>query len=286
MKLLYVRVCVLYFTVLVSTECFSGSPALVLASKFDVNKHPLKDYFISEKLDGVRAYWNGDYLVSRGGHRFAAPLWFIQELPPEPMDGELWGGRQTFDVTSGVVRRKNADMGWAQVRFMVFELPQAGSVFSDRYRQMQLLEQQFPSQYWAVVKQKLAPAAVADLQRQLLQLDAEGGEGFMLKRKNSQYRAGPSDDLLKVKLQHDADAVVLSHHQGKGRLLGMMGSISVRTPEGVTFRIGSGFSDKQRRRPPPIGATIRYKYNGLTLGGKPRFPVFWRVRNDDFGLSE
>jgi len=58
----------------------------------------------------------------------------------------------------------------------------------------------------------------------------------------------------------------------------MLGSLMVETPEGLRFRIGSGFTDPQRRSPPPIGAIITYRYNGKTEKGIPRFARFLRVR--------
>ena len=254
--------------------------SFLLASSFDPQKHKLDDYYLSEKLDGVRAYWDGQYLHSRGGHKFAAPAWFLESLPATPVDGELWGGRQTFDEVSGIVRRSEPSNNWNRIRLMVFELPQATGDFSVRYKKMQQLHARYGNRHWQLVEQRAAPKAVADLQSMLIKLDANGGEGFMLKSKTAAYRGGRSDDLLKVKLKNDAEAEVIAHHQGKGRLSNLMGSITVQMPNGVQFKIGSGFSDEQRKNPPAIGAIVSYKYNGLTKNGKPRFPTFWRVRRD------
>lgn len=254
--------------------------SFLLASSFDPQKHSLDHYYLSEKLDGVRAYWNGRHLSSRGGHSFSAPQWFIESLPATPLDGELWGGRQTFDEVSGIVRRSEPHEGWRKITFMVFELPQAKGDFSKRYQKMQQLHARHGNQSWQIVEQHEAPKTLASMQAMLFELDAQGGEGYMLKSKTAAYRGGRSDDLLKVKLKNDAEAQVISHHQGKGRLAKMLGSITVQMPNGIQFKIGSGFSDAQRKSPPAVGAIVSYKYNGLTKNGKPRFPVFWRVRGD------
>ncbi|MBL4673380.1 MAG: DNA ligase [Arenicella sp.] len=253
--------------------------SFLLASSFDPQKHSLDDYFLSEKLDGVRVYWDGSHLNSRGGKQFAAPQWFLESLPSTPLDGELWGGRQTFDEVSGLVRRSKPHEGWRKITLMVFELPQAKGDFSARYQQMQRLHAQHGNQYWQVVEQREAPNTLESLRALLLKLNAEGGEGFMLKSKVAAYRGGRSDDLLKIKLKNDAEAQVIAHNKGKGRLAAVMGSITVQMPSGIQFKIGSGFSDAQRKNPPPVGTVVTYKYNGLTKNGKPRFPVFWRVRN-------
>lgn len=255
--------------------------SFLLASSFEPQKHSLDDYYLSEKLDGVRAFWNGQYLSSRGGRKFAAPEWFLESLPPTPMDGELWGGRQTFDEVSGIVRRNKPHEGWRKITFMVFELPQAEGNFSMRYQKMQQLHVQQGNQHWQIVGQQEAPKTLALLQAMLIKLDAEGGEGFMLKSKTAIYRGGRSDDLLKIKLRNDAEVQVIAHHKGQGRLSEMMGSMTVQMPNGIQFKIGSGFSDEQRKNPPSVGAIVTYKYNGLTQNGKPRFPVFWRTRGDD-----
>jgi len=35
---------------------------------------------MSEKLDGICAYWDGKELLSRGGKVIHAPKWFLKEL--------------------------------------------------------------------------------------------------------------------------------------------------------------------------------------------------------------
>lgn len=254
--------------------------SFLLASSFDPRKHALNDYYLSEKLDGVRAYWNGKHLSSRAGNEFSAPQWFLDSLPPTPLDGELWGGRQTFDEVSGIVRRSKSHNAWREITFMVFELPKASGDFTARYQQMLRLHAQHGNKIWQVIEQQATPKTLTDLQAMLIKLDAEGGEGFMLKSKTAAYQGGRSADLLKVKLKNDAEAQVIAHHKGKGRLTSLMGSITVQMPNGIRFKLGSGFSDVERKIPPAIGTTISYTYHGLTKNGKPRFPVFWRVRHD------
>ena len=256
--------------------------SFLLASNFDPKKHTLTDYYLSEKLDGVRAYWDGRRLQSRGGIIFTAPQWFLDALPSIPMDGELWISRMAFDEASGIVRRKEACDEWQKIKFMVFDLPAAKGDFSARYQKMRDLYTDQGNAHWSVVEQREPPSSLRELQSMLIKLDRMGGEGFMLKSKSALYHGDRSDDLLKVKLKHDAEAKVIKHHLGKGRLETVMGSMTVEMPSGVRFRIGSGFSDEQRKRPPPIGSNVTYKHNGFTKNGKPRFPVFWRQRLGEY----
>ena len=107
---------------------------------------------------------------------------------------------------------------------------------------------------------------------------AGGGEGLMLHEASAPYLAGRNAALLKLKPQDDDEAVVLAQVPGVGRLKGMMGALQVRNAAGQVFSIGSGFTDAQRRTPPPVGASITYRYRGVTATGLPRFATFLRVQ--------
>ena len=266
------------------TQANAGPPAIPLANVY----HPgvnLEDYWVSEKLDGVRAYWDGEKLWSRGGHVYAAPHWFTAQFPRHPLDGELWSGRGRFAELSGVVRKAQpVDEEWRQVRFHVFDLPVPEKVFEQRYRQLKQLVEASGSPYLALVVQRPV-ASHPELVAELEQVVAAGAEGLMLKRRNSRYQAGRSDDLLKVKTHDDAEATVVGHLQGKGKYEGLMGSLEVELANGRRFRIGTGFSDAERQNPPAVGTVITFRYRGFTATGLPRFASFLRVRNDEPEVS-
>jgi len=257
----------------------ASPPPVPLASTYQQGV-ALEPYWISEKLDGVRAYWNGQAFLSRNGNLYQAPDWFTADFPDVPLDGELWMGRQRFAELSGAVRKRVPVHGeWREIRFHVFDMPGPGP-FYERYEQLQALVEKADSRYLKLVEQKPASshsALMADLDRVV----AKGGEGLMLKRRDSRYKAGRSDDLLKVKTYEDAEAMVVAHLAGKGRLKGMMGALQVELPNGRRFRIGTGFSDQLRARPPAPGTSITFKYYGLTATGLPRFASFLRVRDDE-----
>jgi len=268
------------FALVAAFNAHAERPELALAGVYEEGV-ALNDYWVSEKLDGVRAYWDGERFWSRGGNEYRAPDWFTEGFPDVPMDGELWMGRGRFSELSGAVRRlEPVDPSWRQIRFMVFDLPALDQPFSERIAAMEALVQSSPSPFLVMVVQRKA----TDHERLMSALDkvvSEGGEGLMLRRGGSHHSTGRSDDLLKVKRYDDAEAVVVAHLAGSGKYEGMLGSVRVRRDDGRQFRIGTGFSDKQRESPPPIGATITYKYYGFTSTGLPRFASFLRVRNDE-----
>lgn len=238
------------------------------------------DYWVSEKLDGVRAYWDGDKLLTRGGNRIAAPAWFTAGWPTTPLDGELWAGRGRFEHASATTRRDLPDdRAWREMRYMVFDLPAHGGTFDDRLAALGPLVRKTASPWMQPVAQfKLAGADA--LHAKLKEIVALGGEGLMLHRGRSRYRAERNDDLLKFKPYEDAEAKVVGHLPGNGKYEGLLGALLVQRPDGLQFRLGSGFTDEQRRVPPPVGSWVTYAYNGTTEAGVPRFARFVRVRDD------
>ena len=255
------------------------APSLLLANVYREGVD-LDRYWVSEKLDGVRAYWDGERLLSRKGNPINAPPWFVEHYPRVPLDGELWMGRGAFERLSGAVRRQVPDDAqWRGIRFMVFDLPSSPGTFDRRLQRLREMFETIASPYLALVEQ-FRVADRAELMETLDRVVAGGGEGLMLHRGNSLYTAGRGDDLLKLKAHEDAEAVVVGHLPGKGRLTGMLGALLVETPEGLRFRLGTGFSDEERRNPPPLGATVTYKYYGRTRNGVPRFASFLRIRDE------
>ncbi len=252
-------------------------PPLVLAQEAAAGIDPAP-YLVSEKFDGVRAWWDGQTLRFRSGRPIAAPGWFIAGLPAQPLDGELWLGRGRFDALSAAVRRLvPRDAEWRAIRYVLFELPGATGDFSQRVQQLQQLvaAQRHPA------LQVAEQARIADrpaLQRRLDAVVAAGGEGLMLHRADAAFVSGRSPLLLKLKPLADAEATVLAHLPGRGRHAGRLGALQVRTAEGLEFVIGTGFSDAERSAPPPLGSTVSFTHRGRTDNGVPRFASYRRLR--------
>jgi DNA ligase-1 len=114
----------------------------------------------------------------------------------------------------------------------------------------------------------------AHLERELSKIVNEGAEGLMLREPRSCYIGGRQRCLLKAKIFRTQEATVLKSLPGKGALQGRMGALEVKLDTGVVCKVGSGFTDAQRGKPPRKGARILIKYQEATQSGKPRFPVF------------
>lgn len=267
-------------TVAPALAAASDPPPLMLANVYRPGVTPLADYWVSEKYDGVRGYWDGLHLLTRGGERIIAPAWFTAGWPATPMDGELWAGRGRFSQAVSTVRQQTpVDAAWREMRFMVFDLPAHGGPFSERITAYQQLLAELAVPWVQPVAQRKV-ASHAALQTLLRQTVKAGGEGVMLHRGDSLYRAARNDDLLKFKPYDDAEAQVVAHLPGQGKHAGRLGALVVQTPGGQRLRLGTGFTDAQRENPPPEGVWVTYRYRGTTDKGIPRFASFLRVRED------
>ena len=232
---------------------------------------------MSEKLDGVRAWWDGKRFVSRLGNTYFAPDWFVKTMPNTVLDGELWMERKAFQKTVSIVRRQDAGNEWRKIRYFVFDAPTVRQPFCVRYEMLAELTNKV---MYASVLEHVVCKGLAQMKKALAIVEKKGGEGLMLRDPESLPSAGRSQALLKVKSFLDDEAVIIGHEAGRGRHKGRMGAIRVETPAGVKFSIGTGFDDKDRDNPPAIGSTVTYKYQELTDGGMPRFPVFIGVREE------
>ena len=255
------------------------APALMMANLYRA-AIDLKAYWVSEKYDGVRGYWDGERLLTRGGNAIEAPAWFTEGWPKMAMDGELWAGHGRFETAVSTARTQTPDdAAWRAMRFMVFDLPGHPGVFDERIPALQEAVARIDQPWVQAVAQRKVKDRAA-LRALLKATVAQGGEGLMLHRGDSLYQGLRSDDLLKLKLFEDAEAQVLQHLPGKGKYQGQLGALLVQTPEGLRFRLGSGLSDALRRSPPPIGSWVTYRYRGTHESGIPRFASFLRVRED------
>ncbi len=258
-----------------------ASSALMLANIYpqDVSDFSVENYWVSEKLDGVRARWDGQQLLSKNGYKFSAPAWFTEQFPDVVMEGELWMQRQSYEKISSITSQHSPHNGWRQIRLMLFDLPEHGGTFNQRVSAMRQLVVTIDSDYLRMIPQ----FRVTDQQQLMQRLNDVvdgGGEGLMLHHQSAYYVNGRSDALLKLKLYQDAEATVIGYKPGKGKFRGMLGSIKVRDDQGREFYIGSGFTHQQRKQPPPLHSQVTYRYQGRTRYGLPRFPVFLHVRNE------
>lgn len=252
-----------------------NGPPVLLAHKYENDFDPI-GWWWSEKLDGVRCFWDGENLISRQGNIFHAPDWFKSTLPKFALDGELWMGRQKFKQTISVVKRLDGGLQWKNVRYMVFDAPQLSLPFEDR---LQYLKDNITNNEFVDLHIHSKVESKKHLLDLLKQVTSEGAEGLMIREPGSMYDVGRSQTLLKVKQFYDSEAVVTGYAPGKGRHKGVVGALEVKMSNGKEFNLGTGLSDEERRNPPTIGSTVTFTYAELTDDGIPRFASFLCVRD-------
>jgi len=252
-------------------------PALWLANPYQGHEK-LTDYWVSEKFDGIRGYWDGHQLLSRSGKALNPPTWFVQGWPAHAFEGELWAGPGQFEQAASVIQQKQAsDNAWRAMRFMVFDVFTPSITFTERVGRYQGLVKHIDKPWVQAVTQSQVHTHGA-LKTLLHTTVQAGGEGLVLHRGSSLYQSGRNADVLKVKPQEDAEAKVVAHEVGQGKHAQRTGALWVETPQGLRFKLGTGLSDTQRKDPPAVGQWVTYRYRGLTDKGVPRFASFVRIR--------
>ena len=237
----------------------------------------LTHWYMSEKLDGVRAVWDGESLRSRSGYKFTVPNWFIADFPKETLDGELFTKRGDFENISSITSRLDEHVGWKEVKFYIFDMPKIKANFSIKYEKMKEISKS--SKFIEVIPQILVKNN-DEVFEFLDKVIEKGGEGVVAREPNLIYENKRSSKILKIKKFKDAECEVVRLNEGTGKFKGLMGSLECKDKSGVVFKIGSGFKDSDRKNPPKIGQMITYKYQDLTKNNKPRFPVFLRIRDE------
>ena len=252
-------------------------------------------WLASEKLDGVRAYWDGRNLLSRNGKILAAPEGWSVHFPPFALDGELYTARGEFEKIQSTVMDKTPSVtAWSEIKFHIFDVPEASGGLLERLSELEkfILQKPQAGQNLKIIKQ-VKVKDNAEFEAFAEAVITKGGEGAVVREPNVPYERKRSKNALKYKKIKDAECEVIAVNKGSGKYEKFVGSLTCKAlggkddkeragepKEGTTFKIGSGLSDKNRQDPPKIGSIITYKFQNLTANGKPRFPIFLRVRED------
>lgn len=270
----------------------TGAFGVLLAQSWDGVQN-ITGWLMSEKLDGLRAYWDGEQFRSRQNNVFSTPEWYREQMPKGVhLDGELWMGRGRFQETTGYVRRLDAGEHWHNIQYQVFDAPSVPGGFEERFA---AIGRDFTLPSHATKLPHTPCPNIPTLKAFLEQVEERGGEGVMLRQPGSRYYRARSSTLLKVKTFFDTEVVVVGTLPGKGRHVGAVGALQVIVPESITlragkktctlikgtrFEVGTGLSDIQRRAGAiPNGVLITARFQELSKDGIPRFPSMIGVRD-------
>ena len=210
---------------------FAQKPDLLLLKTYQDQN--ISGWVMSEKLDGIRAYWDGKQLHFRSGKIIHAPTWFTKDYPPFEIDGELWTKRADFENISSIVRHNIPnDKAWHTITHNIFEVPNAKGGLYKRLAKVKQYENNIIKLIPQInIKNK------QHLKMYLKLIESLTSEGVVVRDPNTPYIDRRTSKALKVKSFLDTECQVVGYTKGKG------------------------------------------KYKKITKYGRPRFPVFLRVRD-------
>lgn len=239
--------------------------------------HNIKNWYMSEKLDGIRAYWTGKELLSKNGNKIYAPTWFTKNFPKFELDGELWTKRNDFENIQNIVLDKTPSKNWSQITYNIFEVPNQKGDFKKRLEKIKNWQIRNKNKYIKIIPQIICKNK-KHLEKHLNKLINLKAEGIILKNPKLSYFVGRSKNILKVKKFSDMEGLVIGinkHDDGKFK------SLKLKLKNGVIFNLGGGFTNKQRLNHPKVNQMVTFKYYGFTKYGKPKFASFLRVRRSE-----
>ena len=268
-----------FITLLMSFVFFVSLYATELQKAQLYTNQNIDGWYMSEKLDGIRGYWDGKQLYTRQMKPIHAPKWFTKDLPPFALDGELWTTRDDFENIQSIVMREIPNERWKKIKYMIFEAPNSEGDFLERLKRIEKYLTKTPLLHVEIIEQKECKNKET-LEIFLRHVIENKGEGIMIKNSALAYEGGRVSHILKVKKFQDIEATIIGYKEGKGKYKGMLGSLHVEMKNSTRFYIGGGLSDELRKNPPKIGTIITFKYYGYTKNGKPKFASYLRVRED------
>ena len=289
-------------------------------------KIPPLYWLMSEKFDGYRALFKYEMIdgelvgvfYSRTGKRFMCPQWFLDSMPPPDLlgdnilDGELWAGRDNFQLMGTVRKKEPIDEEWMDIQFYVYDITTIKDTFVERLKKLKFIVN-FCDKRWNILKKRneiVIPFNNLDCPIQftqqkkitsLQQMDKyygkiiqNGGEGIMIKHPTQFYENGRSSYMLKYKPCFDKEAIIIDYKFGKGKYVNKLGSfickplinhdtfMTIDHDKDAIFTL-SGMDDSVRKnyqKTHPIGTIITFEYSGMTDKGVPRFGRYVRKRTD------
>jgi DNA ligase 1 len=159
----------------------------------DYSGQDVTDWLMSEKLNGCRAYWDGETMWSRGGNVINIPSAMRAALPSTSLDGEIYAGRDGFEAA-----RKAVQYGrfTTAVKFVAFDLPESSGAFYQRYEALSIL---LPEDEIVSYAEHIDCAGIAAAVDFMSIVQAGAGEGVVLRNPYALYTPGVGWEVLKLK---------------------------------------------------------------------------------------
>lgn len=256
---------------------FCNGLDIVKPSIYNKNYHNIDNWIMSEKLDGIRAIWTGKELLTKNGNKINVPEFYTKDFPSFMLDGELWTQRDDFENIQSIVLSQNSSKFWENISYNIFEVPNQVGNFYSRLKILEDFLKNNPNKFIKIIPQ-IKIANKEHINKFMDEILKNKGEGIIIRNPFLDYEKGRSQNILKVKTFFDVEGEVISYNYNKNKLFK---SLNLKLKDGTIFKLGGGFSNKDRENPPKIGSYVTFKYYGLTKNNKPKFASFLRVREKE-----
>ena len=293
-------------------------PVWEVQQAFPIEKYPVKngtEFWLTEKLNGVRATFDNGQLIARSGIPFTGLEHIVRDVnfvsvAGFVLDGELvlkdkgeLSDNEAFRIVTGILNSDSENK--TRVCFRIFDaIPQNDfysshptTKYSVRRTILTELEKAFEKN--CVKNAEVVPILyhgtdIKMIDKFLDKMVEEDKEGCML-NKDVPYRRKRHKGILKIKRFYTMDLPIIRCEEGAGRLQGTLGAL-VLNYKGNEVKVGSGFSDEQRKgfwehSEELIGTICEVKYKEISSDKHTRlkslqFPVFVTLRTDKTESSE
>ena len=292
---------------------FCVEPQVQLAQKFEGVKYPYSLY--SRKLDGLRAYYKDGVAISRTNkpHK-TEPLAHITAQLKQFVDYDAWvydgeiiylnpDGIEDFTKALSLARSDNRTPECDNLYYCIFDMIQKEAfenktpdvaTFKDEYTRMKahlgIVEEKrdwyVTSQPNILLLKQVDETGLEELQQNRIKYNYEG---IMIRNADAHYEYKRSNNIRKIKEMQDTEVKLLGMEAGTGKFANTLGAM-VADYNGYELKIGSGFSDEQRKhywqhRDEYVGKYVKVKYFEKTVnqqGGESlRFPIFLCFRDPE-----
>lgn len=253
----------------------------------------ISDYLVSEKLDGVRGFWDGKRLYSKNENLYYPPDDFVKNFPPFAIDGELYCDAEFEDIISDVKKSK-----FQCVKLYVFEVPNQKGNLEQRLQVLKDYLKIYPNDNIKIIPQ-LNFKNKDEFFKYFDDITKNGAEGVVLHKKDTDFDTKKGDNIIKFKKYFDDECVItkinytknlLKNYECKWDIKNAQKALKTKKQkelfnskknEQYIIKIGSGFNKDHRENPLSIGTKITIKYYKISKNLKPIHAVFIRVRKDN-----
>ena len=267
----------------------------MLAHRYNEKKGDIKfPCFVQPKLDGVRCVVVGNKLYSRNGNRFPVLPHIENELKLYNknnliLDGELFTDDINFEKIVGLVKKykksEEDEKNSLKIYLNVFDYIDSKLPFNKRLINLnQFFEKNKNMKYIKQVKTEECPQE-KNIEEFLEKYTKEKYEGLIIRNKSGLYEENTrSVHLQKLKKFIDEEFEIIDYTTpDQGKEVGCVIWIC-KTKEGKQFSVRPSGNYQERKKlyreaKKYIGKMLTVRYQELTNGHVPRFPVGVTIRD-------